>query len=75
MMFKSFDVGEKAVRCHKSEVLSAFLARIFVMASQILQSRQLSRPAFCLFKLQRIVTGRYFFIFTVRCWKFRGGRP
>ncbi len=33
MMFNSFDVGAKAVRCHKSEVLSAFLTGFFVMAT------------------------------------------
>ncbi len=45
MTFKSFDVGEKAGCCHKSEVLAAFTVDFFVMAiSNIsnLQSRQLS---------------------------------
>ncbi len=59
MTFKSSDVGEKAVRCHKNEVLAAFTVGFFVMATSNianLQSRQLSRSAFCYFKLQRIVT-------------------
>ncbi len=30
IMFKSFDVGAKAVRCHKSEFLAAFSAGFFV---------------------------------------------
>ncbi len=33
MTFKSSDVGEKAVRCHKSEVLAAFTVSFFVMAT------------------------------------------
>ncbi len=78
MTFKSSDVGEKAVRCHKSEVLAAFTVGFFVMATSniaIVQSRRLSLSAFCYFKLQRIVTGRYLVIFAVRFWKFRGDRP
>ncbi len=40
--FKSFDVGAKAVCCHKSEVLVAFPAGFFVLGTlQIVQSRQL----------------------------------
>ncbi len=67
MTFKSSDVGEKALRCHKSEVLAAFTVGFLVIATwniANLQSRQLSRLAFCYhFKLQRIVTGRYLVIF------------
>ncbi len=33
MMFKSFDLGAKALHCHKNEVLAAFLAGFFVMAT------------------------------------------
>ncbi len=33
MTFKSFDVGEKAGRCHKSKVLAAFTAGFFIMAT------------------------------------------
>ncbi len=52
MTFKSTDVGEKAVRCHKSEVLAAFTVGFFVMVTSNignLQSRQFSRSAFLLF--------------------------
>ncbi len=33
MTFKSPDVGEKAVHCHKSEVLMDFTVGFFVMAT------------------------------------------
>ncbi len=39
MMFKSFDVGAKAVRCHKSDVLAAFSTGFFVMATSNIANR------------------------------------
>ncbi len=39
MTFKSFDVGEKAGRCHKSEVLAAFTAGFFIMATSNIANR------------------------------------
>ncbi len=39
MTFKSFDVSEKAVRCHKSEVLLAFTVSFFVMATSNIANR------------------------------------
>ncbi len=39
MTFKSFDVGEKAGRCHKSEVLAAFTPGFFVMATSNIANR------------------------------------
>ncbi len=39
MTFKSFDVGSKAGRCHKSEVLVAFTAGFFVMATSNTSNR------------------------------------
>ncbi len=39
MTFKSFDVGEKAGHCHKSEVLAAFTAGFFVMAISNIANR------------------------------------
>ncbi len=39
MTFKSFDVGEKAGRCHKSEVLAAFTADFFIMATSNIANR------------------------------------
>ncbi len=77
MTFKSFDVGEIVVRCHKSEVLSAFSPGFFCNCN--FKQRNSYKVdsflglIFCLFELQR-VTGRYLVIFAVRCWKFRGGR-
>ncbi len=79
MTFKSFDVGEKAGHCHKSEVWAAFTAGFFYNGNfKYRKSYKVDSflcRLFCLFKLQRIVTGRYLVIFAVRCWKFRGGRP
>ncbi len=39
MTFKSFDVGEKAGRCHKSEVLVAFTAGFLIMATSNIANR------------------------------------
>ncbi len=39
MTFKSFDVGAKAIHCHKSEVLSAFSEGFFVMATSNIANR------------------------------------
>ncbi len=39
MMFKSFDVGEKVGCCHKSEVLVAFTAGFFIMATSNIVNR------------------------------------
>ncbi len=39
MTFKSFDVGETAGHCHKSEVLAAFTAGFFVMATSNIANR------------------------------------
>ncbi len=39
MTFKSFDVGAKAVSCHKSEVLAPFSAGFFVMATSNIGNR------------------------------------
>ncbi len=78
MTFKLSDAGEKAVHCHKSEVLAAFTVGFFVMQLQTLQIYKVDSfhgRLFCYFKLQRIVTGHYLVIFAIRCWKFRGGRP
>ncbi len=52
IIFKSSNVGEKAVRCHKSEVWAVFKVGFFVMATSNitnLQSRQLSQSTFLLF--------------------------
>ncbi len=77
MTFKSFDVSEKVVRCHKSEVLAAFSPGFFCNGNfKQLKSYKVDSflgRLFCLFELQRIVTGRYLVIFAVRCLKFRGG--
>ncbi len=37
--FKSFDVGAKAGGCHKSEVLAAFTAGFFIMATSNIANR------------------------------------
>ncbi len=78
MTIKSFDVGEKVVRCLKSEVLSAFSAGFFCNGNfkhrKSYKMDSFVGQPFCLFDLQRPVTGRYLVIFAVRCWKFRGGR-
>ncbi len=39
MTFKSFDVDAKAVRCHKSKVLSGFPTSFFVMATSNIANR------------------------------------
>ncbi len=39
MTFKSFEVGEKAGRCHKSEVLAAFTACFFIIATSNIANR------------------------------------
>ncbi len=39
MTFKSFDVGAKANRCHKIEVLAAFSDVFFVMATSNITNR------------------------------------
>ncbi len=39
MTFKSFHVGEKAVLCHKIEVLAAFTAGFFIMATSNIANR------------------------------------
>ncbi len=39
MMFNLFDLGAKAVRCHKSEVLAAFSDDLFVMATSNIANR------------------------------------
>ncbi len=39
MMFKSFDVDAKAIRCHKSEVLAAFSTGFFIMATSNIANR------------------------------------
>ncbi len=79
MMFKSFDVSEKAGCCHKSEVLAAFTAGFFYNGNfkhrKLYKVNSFLGRLFCLFKLQRIVTGRYLVNFAVCCWKFKGGHP
>ncbi len=79
MTFKSSDVCEKAVRCHKSEFFGGFYGRLFRNVSfkqcKSYKVDSFFGQLFCYFKIQRIVTGRYLVIVAVRCWKFRGGRP
>ncbi len=56
MTFKSSDVGENAVHCHKSEVLAAFMVGFSYWKLQtirIVQSRQLSLSAFLLFSTSK----------------------
>ncbi len=78
MTFKSFDLGVKAGCCHNSEVLSAFTAGFFVMATSNIANhtgRQLSRPAFLFFQTSKNCHWLLYGHFRCLLLEIQGGHP